>query len=153
MKKAIIVAILIVVVGYMMLPGSAPDDGLPWLTDMDAARAEARSENKPILVFFTGSDWCGWCKKLSGEILAKPEFQSYANEKLVLLKLDFPRRSQLPAAEQQANNALAQKYGIRGFPTIVLLDKYGNEVGRTGYQAMSPEQYIDHLERYLVASR
>ena len=86
MKKAIIIAVAVVVVGYIMLPGRAHDeDGITWLTNMDTAREEARSEDRPIFVFFTGSDWCGWCKKLSNEILTKPEFETYASENLVLI--------------------------------------------------------------------
>jgi protein disulfide-isomerase len=151
MKKAILIAIGVVILGYMLLPRGGYDDGLNWMTDFDEAKTLARSQDRAILVYFTGSDWCGWCRKLGKEILSQPEFHNYAEENLVLLKIDFPRHTDQPPELQRENQALAEKYGIRGFPTVVLLDKYGNTVGRTGYQRMSPTQYIDHLDRFLAS--
>src|ERR1700757_4598201 len=62
-----------------------------WLTDFNAAKAKAKSDNKLVLVEFTGSDWCGYCKLMQAEIFSKPQFQDYAAKNLVLVELDFPR--------------------------------------------------------------
>lgn len=153
MKKFLIVAIAVIVVIYFAWPGAGHDDGLTWLTDIDAARAAAKDDNRPILAYFTGSDWCGWCKKLDREILSKPEFHAYAQDHLVLLKLDFPRHTAQPPELSQANQTLAQRFHVRGFPTIVMLDKYGNEIGRTGYLAVTPTAYVNNLDKFAASIR
>lgn len=120
-----------------------------WITDYDAALAAAQKMGRPVLVNFTGSDWCGWCIKLMDEVFSKDEFIKYASDNLVLLKLDFPRKTQLPPAEAKANEQLAQKFKVTGFPTIVLLDGTGKEINRTGYQPGGPVKYISHLKALL----
>ena len=116
-----------------------------WVTDYDAAMKMAKKEGKTVLVNFTGSDWCGWCKKLDREVFNTDSFKSFAADNLVLLKLDFPRKTQLPAEEKRKNQMLATKHGIRGFPTILLMDAEQNVLQRTGYRRGGPEAYIDHL--------
>ncbi|MFO7534156.1 MAG: thioredoxin family protein [Kiritimatiellia bacterium] len=127
---------------------TAAGDAL-WMTDYPAAAAKAKAENKALLLDFTGSDWCGWCIKLDKEVFSKKAFQDYATGKFVLVKLDFPRRKKLPAAEQAQNEKLLQKYSVEGFPTIIILDSQEKQVGATGYQAGGPEAYIKHLESLL----
>jgi protein disulfide-isomerase len=118
-----------------------------WLTDYDVALGKARAEHKTILLDFTGSDWCGWCKKLKSEVFDQPEFDAFANANLVLVEVDFPRHWVLSRAQQDANNSLAQKYGIRGYPTIILLNASGNKIAETGYRDGGPKPYIAHLEK------
>lgn len=93
---------------------------LVWLTDVMKADSISKKTNKPIFGFFTGSDWCGWCHKLQREVFAKKEFISWANNNVVLLELDFPRRKQLAPELQQQNNSLAQAFQISGYPTVWL---------------------------------
>lgn len=125
---------------------AGPKTDLTWMTDADAARAVARAENKTLLLDFTGSDWCGWCIRLDNEVFSTPEFASYAREKLVLLKLDFPKRREQSAAERKQNEELAAQYGIRGFPTIVVLRPDGTEKGRLGYSPGGPKVWLGELE-------
>jgi len=95
---------------------------LNWLTDFDEARKIAEKENKIILAFFTGSDWCGWCIRLQKNVFAKPAFKEWANKNVVLLELDFPRRKQLPEKLKQQNYQLQQAFGVRGYPTVWLFN-------------------------------
>ncbi len=120
-----------------------------WITDYSAALAFAKSENKYILINFTGSDWCGWCKKLVGEVFSKPAFETYAKQNLVLVKLDFPRAIPQSAEEKAQNETLAKQYQVSGFPTIFLLDSDGKTIGQTGYQPGGPEAYIQHLKSFM----
>lgn len=114
-----------------------------WLTSYDEALAAAAKENRPILVDFTGSDWCGWCIKLDKDTFSKPEWASFAKDNVVLLKVDFPQRKQLTAEQQKANDALQQKYGVQGFPTLVLLNSKGKEIARnSGYLPGGPDALI-----------
>lgn len=120
-----------------------------WITDYKQALAAANTDGKPILVNFTGSDWCIWCKRLMNEVFTKDEFINYAKENLVLLKLDFPRSLPQTPQEKQQNEELAKKFSITGFPTIVILDKDGKEKARTGYQQGGAEKYVQHLQELI----
>src|SRR2546421_10679822 len=100
-----------------------------WLTDLPAAQATAKAENKIVLLDFTGSDWCGWCIRLRNEVFSKPEFDAYANENLVLVEVDFPRQKAQSAALKQANRALANRFHIEGYPKVVVLNADGHLLG------------------------
>lgn len=119
--------------------------GEAWLTDYDAAKAEAAASKRDLLIDFTGSDWCHWCKKLDGEILDKPAFLKAAPERFVLLKLDFLKKTRLPAERQAALDKLKTQYAIEGFPTLVLASADGTAYARTGYQKMDPAAYAQRL--------
>ena len=124
-------------------------DDAKWLTDYEKAKETAKEQNKPILIDFSGSDWCGWCIKLDKEVFSKDEFRKYAEENLVLLLLDFPRRKQMPAEEKKRNEELAGKFNIQGFPTVLLVDAEGKVIARTGYQPGGPEKYVEHIKQLL----
>ena len=106
-----------------------------WLTDFEAAKKQAAAEKKPILMFFTGSDWCGWCKKLHTDVLDKDEFQDFARGNVILLELDFP--NSIPQSDElkKQNKALGEKFKVSGYPTMVLVASDGEkELDRTvGY--------------------
>ena len=127
------------------------EESLNWYINLEEAVELAKAENKNILVNFTGSDWCIWCIRLSDEVFSKDEFSKYAEENLVLVKLDFPRKTQLPEAERQYNYNLMSKYGIKGFPTILLMDSNGNLVKQTGYVQGGAENYIKHIEMSYIS--
>ena len=120
---------------------------LDWLTDLPTALSRARSENKAVLLDFTGSDWCGWCQRLKREVFDQPGFAGFASQNLVLVEVDFPRRTTLSSAQSQANQRLADKYGIHGFPTIILLSADGRMLGRTGYVPGGPSAFVGELAR------
>lgn len=109
-----------------------------WHTDYKAAQAESKETGKPILMDFTGSDWCGWCIKLDEEVFSTEEFETWAKQNVVLLKLDFPRKGSQSDAEKAQNQELAEKYGIRGFPTIVFAKDDGSTIAQYGYDAGGP---------------
>ena len=147
-KMKLVLSVLAVFFAFSQVSAGAGEE-LNWLTDYNKAKEVAKKKGLPILVDFTGSDWCIWCIRLDENILSKKDFVTYANDNLVLLKLDFPRKKKLSKEETKANNDLAAKFGIRGFPTIVLLDKNGKEVGRTGYQDMTPAEYVEHIKSFV----
>ena len=118
-------------------------ESLAWQTDYAAAKSAATQQNKFILLDFTGSDWCPYCIQMDKEVFAKPVFSTFAGQKLILVKLDFPRKANQSAAEKSQNQELANKYSIEGFPTYVLLDPAGKEVRRqVGYLEGGPEAFI-----------
>ncbi len=124
-----------------------------WMTDFEAARKLAAEKSLPILADFSGSDWCGWCIKLDKEVFSKKPFREYARQNVVLFLADFPSRTKQPAELKAQNEKLAQTYGVRGFPTVLLLDAKGKELARTGYKPGGPKAYIEHIKELLVNSR
>ena len=101
-----------------------------WETDYKKAQQEAKADHKLVLLNFTGSDWCGYCFQLDRAILSQPKFKDYANKNLVLVEIDFPRRKALSVETQKQNMALAAKYQVEGFPTLVVLNGDGKTVWR-----------------------
>jgi len=120
-----------------------------WLTDLDAAKAKGVKENKPVLVDFTGSDWCPPCIQLHKVVFQSAEFAAVAS-KYVLVELDYPRKTP-QAPELKAKNAeLSKKFGISGFPTVLLIDAKSGEVfGKTvGFGGQTAKEYLDKLASF-----
>jgi thioredoxin-related protein len=117
-----------------------------WLTDYRQALQTAKAEGKPVLMDFTGSDWCMWCIRLHHEVFSTPEFSRYADQNLVLLKVDFPQRKPLPSAQTAQNEELAARFGVQSFPTVLLLKPDGSKAGKLGYQAGGPRPFIASIE-------
>ncbi len=113
-----------------------------WDDDYDKALAKAKTEKKMLLLDFTGSDWCGWCVKLDKEVFSKTEFKTFAKDNLVLVELDFPRGKQQSKMLKEQNEKLQKEFGIRGFPTIIVLNPEGQKVGQLGYMEGGPTAFI-----------
>ena len=124
-------------------------DDLNWTTDLGKAIETAKVENKAVLVNFTGSDWCKWCFKLSAEVFSQDEFKEYVAENLILVKVDFPRSIPQSNQSKAYNQSLAQKFGVQGYPTIIIINSQGKPVAKTGYQAGGAGNYINHIKSYL----
>lgn len=116
-----------------------------WTTDAKAALESGMNSNRNVFLFFTGSDWCGWCKRLNSEILSTPEFLAFAEDNLVLLELDFPRRTTQPDELKVQNAKLRDYFKVTGYPTVVVLNPKGEVVSRLGYQQGGPKPFIDRL--------
>jgi thioredoxin-related protein len=131
----------------LTLGGSATAWGAEWQTDFEAARGEAKKEGKAILMDFTGSDWCGWCIKMKKDTLDQKDFKEFAGKELVLVQVDFPNKKKLSAGQKKANDTLKAKYGVQGFPTYVLVDADGKELGRqVGYLQGGPAAFKTKIE-------
>jgi len=122
---------------------------LQWETDFEKAKSLAKKENKAILINFTGSDWCGWCKRLQREVFRKDEFADFAEKELVLLEVDFPQYKKLSSDQRDHNIKMRDKYQVMGFPTIFIVDANGKEMLKTGYMPGGVEPYIKHLKPYV----
>lgn len=133
---------------------SAPAAGAKstWTDSYTAAAAESKKSGKPIFAFFTGSDWCGWCKKLRSEVLDTPEFAAWAKN-VVLLEVDFPHAKKLDDATKKQNDDLAKKYEIQGYPTIVFLNADGKKLGTMGYKEGGPKAWIEKAQNIVDAAK
>ena len=132
---------------------AAPARPVKWLDNFAAAKSAARKEGKPILLSFTGSDWCPWCAKLEKDVFSQKAFQDYASSNLILFVADFPQRTAQPARLVKQNARLLETYNKEEFfPIILLLDAKGNELGQTGYRPGGAEQFVDNLKELLEQS-
>ncbi|WP_396196607.1 thioredoxin family protein [Flavobacterium sp.] len=146
MKK--IVVLLFLVLTSISLHAQ---EELTWHTDLTKATDISIKENKPMFLFFTGSDWCGWCIRLQNEVFKTPEFIKWAKENVVLVELDFPRKKVQTEALRLQNAQLQQQLQVRGYPTVwfVSASKTAeakvnlNALGSTGYVAGGPKVWID----------
>jgi thiol-disulfide isomerase/thioredoxin len=108
-------------------------------------RAEA--QNRPILLEFTGSDWCPPCKAMAKTVFETSQFEKFAKENLVFVKLDFPKRRKQSADVKRRNEELAQKFNVQAFPTVILLDSKGNELDRSvGFIGGGASAFIDWVK-------
>lgn len=135
--------------GVEVMPGNAGVDGKTWLVNFDQAKLTSSRLNRPILVDFTGSDWCGWCIRLDEEVFAEREFQAWAEKHVVLLKLDFPNLTQLPKSLAIQNETLRKAYAVQGFPTILFLNKEGEVLAKSGYESGGAQSWIASAENML----
>ncbi|MBT5354749.1 MAG: thioredoxin family protein [Flavobacteriales bacterium] len=124
--------------------------------EMNKAIEISQKTNKPIMLFFTGSDWCGWCKKLVKEVYKTSEFNTWARKNVVLVEVDFPRRNKLSSELTAQNNSLKQIFQPRGYPTVYFAKPVkgadGNvqfkTLGQTGYVAGGPTKWIASTNQF-----
>lgn len=120
-----------------------------WRTDYSGALKQAGDDHKLVLLDFTGSDWCPWCIKFEHDVLSTARFTDYARRNLELVKVDFPRHTTQPDDLKRANDDLAKRFNVDGFPTYVLVNADGRELGRqVGYQEGGPGAFITELEQF-----
>jgi len=132
---------------------------LTWHTDVRKATKISQETKKPLFLFFTGSDWCGWCMRLQKEVFKTPEFVKWAKDNVVLVELDYPRRTpQIPEIQQQ-NAELQQFFQVQGYPTVWFTNASltGQKVnfeklGSSGYVAGGPAVWIDGANKILKKS-
>ena len=151
MKKYISILLLFLSINVFSQEGD-----LKWHTDLNKAIEISIESEKPLFMFFTGSDWCGWCIRLQKEVFFKPDFVKWAKENLVLVELDFPRRKKLEESLKQQNENLRQMFAVRGYPTgwFVVPQIEENKVnfkrlGSQGYVAGGPKNWIDGANKIL----
>jgi thioredoxin-related protein len=115
---------------------------LKWHTDVKEAIKVSNKENKPLMMFFTGSDWCGWCIRLQNEVLKTPEFTKWANESVILVELDYPRRTAQSDEIKKQNNELQQAFGVQGFPTVYFAKANVSKEGKVNFEGLGNTGYV-----------
>lgn len=142
--------------GALMINAQAADkveiDGASvgvWTMDFDAAVKLAGEKKLPLILNFTGSDWCGWCKLMDKNVFAEEAWKTYAKENVLLVTLDFPQdKSVVPEKYVARNKALQEKFGVRGYPTYVVLDNDGDtKLGQLGAgRDKTPSSFIEEFK-------
>jgi thiol:disulfide interchange protein len=141
MRKQLIGAVLIASASLALWAAAPATKGAKvgeWTMDFEAAKTLAKEKNLPILINFTGSDWCGWCQLMDRNVFAKPEWETYARKDLVLVFIDFPQ-----------DKALSKQFGVRGYPTYILLASDGaTRLGQLGASRnATPEAFIADIRK------
>ena len=148
--------LLVVLLVALSINGFAQQKEIEWYTDVNKAVNISVQTGKPLFFFFTGSDWCGWCKRLVKEVFIKEEFKTWATKNAILVELDFPKRTPISDDLKKQNRELGQMFGVRGYPTgwfvtpsIVDGKVNFNKHGSQGYVAGGPKGWIAGANKIL----
>ena len=144
MKKILAVAFLF----FISLGINAQE--LKWHTDVSEAAKLSLEQKKPMLMFFTGSDWCGWCIRLQKEVLKTDDFAKWADKNVILVEFDYPRRTPQDQAVREQNLNMQRMFNVSGYPTVWFVNpeqKEGKKVnldalGSTGYVKGGPDAWL-----------
>jgi protein disulfide-isomerase len=129
-------------------------NGLNWFTDWEKAKQAAKAENKPIFLYFTGSDWCPHCKKMDKDVLSQAEFVAAVGQSFIFMKVDFPRNSKLDKSIQDQNNQLRDKeFNVAGFPTTIIVDPNLKVLGKYVGSQGSPTAFVPKLQTLLANAK
>lgn len=138
-------------ISFSQTTATASTQKVAWMTNMSEAIQKSKETGKPIMLFFTGSDWCGWCKRLQNEVFFTKDFISWVEANVIPVEVDFPRTVAQEQSLKEQNAFLQQLFKISGYPTVVFVnagdpDASNNinltELGRTGYMAGGPSTWI-----------
>ena len=149
---------LVFIIIILTQSNNAQTVNLNWHTDLSKAVSISINEKKPIMLFFTGSDWCGWCMRLKKEVFNHEKFKIWSDDKIILVELDFPRRKKLEPNILNQNRELARIFGVSGYPTCWLVKPQifeNNKVnflklGKLGYVAGGTDKWISVAEKFLI---
>ena len=141
--------LIISTVSLLLFLSSYSQESNIWITDYEQAIDLSKKKNVPILISFSGSDWCRPCMLLSKTIFETNRFHSFAKDSLVLLNIDFPRRKKnTPSKDEMIKReTLAEKYNKNGsFPLVIIINQEGSVLGETGYKKITVNEYINHIK-------
>lgn len=108
---------------------SLPLYAVEWLTNVEEAQKLAAEQGKAVLVDFTGTDWCVYCREMHAKVLDTPAFDAYAAPKFICVEMDLPHKPLLPKAQLEYNRGIVKRYGVTGYPTLLVLNPAGEVTG------------------------
>jgi protein disulfide-isomerase len=149
--KTIALLSIIFLTSLQLFAQKAAKEDIVWHTDLNKAIELSKKENKPMMLFFTGSDWCGWCVKLKKEVFSQSEFKQWAQDNVILVEVDFPKTTAQSEELKTQNRMLQQQFAVRGYPTcfFVNADKLKDgkinftQFGQQGYIAGGPVNWVN----------
>ncbi len=118
-----------------------------WQNNYKEALSKGEREDKLLLIFFTGSDWCHWCQKLERELFSEIKFKNDLPTLAVPLQVDFPMRGKISPKQKRHNQILKEKFKVEAFPTVIILDPVsGKQLLRHSYTSEGTEAYLKILK-------
>ncbi len=145
MKKFLSSLIVLCCLSFNVVHG----DNIRWLDDYEQASNESKATSKPIFLLFTGTGWCAYCDKLEEEVLTTSDFSRNAGDKFIFVKVNYPIPDNLSPKLAAQHKQLQEKFEIRGFPTVILVDPQGKKIGNTGYRSGGGLGYAQHLQKII----
>lgn len=106
-----------------------PAEAVEWLVNVEDACRLAGEQGKAVLVDFTGSDWCVYCREMHRLVLDTPAFEAYAEPKFICVEMDLPHKPLLPPEQLEYNRGIVRRYGVTGYPTLLVLNAAGEVTG------------------------
>ena len=122
-------------------------------TNFPRSASLAKRTNRPLLLAFLGTDWSISSLKLDREVFDQAAFADDAKYNFLLCKLHFYQTQERAPEVIRQNEDLATKYRIEKFPTVVVLNSAGAEIGRVGYVAGGVEAFAAQVNAIVVKSR
>ena len=157
--RALVVAAVLIAFGASMgfCDEPSPRTSTPkimkntWVSTWAEAVEASKETGKPIMLMFTGSDWCHWCQKLEHEVFERPGFQQWSN-RVIKIRVDFPQGHELPKLVKAQNEVLKNWYAdfVESYPTCLFVEPTGRVIGTTGYVAGGTDFWIDRAEGVLL---
>lgn len=101
-----------------------------WEPTFKEALKKSKKEKKPVLIYFTGSDWCGPCKVLDKKLFHSKKFKEIADKDLILYEANNPRNKDLlNPTKLEENYRLIRKYKVKSYPTLIFVNHKGKMIG------------------------
>jgi len=144
-----------------LLVAEPPPVKTKYLISFDAALLNAKKTRKPIMAYFSGSDWDPWTQKLDADVLETDLFRHWATENVILVRVDFPRVKKPTSFVKAQNEKLRIKYNISKVPSFSFIDPSGLPFARAGYDDVrlrddersgEPREAIKFLD-HVIATR
>ena len=116
------------------------------------ALQKSKEESKPLILYFSGSDWCKPSIALQRNVLQTKRFTAF-KEEVIFMQLDFPLKysNRLSRKETNHNENLAVRYNPQDyFPKMILVNYSGELMAEFKYRkGMSPQDFIDQIKKEL----
>ncbi|MET2985151.1 thioredoxin family protein [Aureibaculum conchae] len=130
MRKIAYIIVLVLICSVTLTAQNKKSIDLNWQTDFEKAKELATSEDKHILIYFTGYDRTDSCQMLNEDFFYTEKFQKIAKEHLILVRVNEPMREDAISDQQKKKNAiLSKQYHQKVHPTVVLADAEGKLIG------------------------
>lgn len=148
-RLSLLAALLVAVTSVFMIEDGYCDVVDPWTDNFETALTRAAEDGRYLLLNFTGTDWCVWCHRLRDEVFVQAPFLDYAATALVLVEVDFPRKTELPETTRIQNAALDERFDVSGYPTIVIVSPDNKEIGRLSYMQGGAKTFVRAVKKLI----
>ena len=139
MMKKFLMVTLFALMGATVL--KAQNNGVKFIEDkpLSDVLAQAGKANKYAFVDVYAT-WCGPCKYMTSQVFPQAAAGDYFNKTFVNAKYD---------AEKGEGVTVAKTYRVTAYPTFLILNSKGEEVGRLLGGAKPPEDFIARVKAEL----
>lgn len=115
--------------------------------DYETARAEAKANNKDIMIVLTGSEWCKPCVKMKKNVFENQEFIDYATERFVIFEVNLGRHWDMDSKVYQNYSYFKDKYQSNALPTLIILGSDETKKAVISEKLTSFEKTMERLKQ------